>query len=192
MFRRVPCPMARISPAQIMIPGMASSDTMTPERLPTKKPDEFTYASGLKIRIGVHACRKIAVSAMPASTIVRREAPAYNDTKNTNNAEAKRAHKRTGCRRYAQRMRSHAYEQQNEQAGPGIHADDVWAGQRIIQRRLDERTRLGKRSTGQHAAQHARARGTRSPARSQPCRTRCPPRMLPRRSRRWWKSPTTG
>ena len=28
------------------------------------------------------------VSAMPASTMVRREAPAYNDTKNTSNAEA--------------------------------------------------------------------------------------------------------
>ena len=80
--------MARISPAQIMIPGMASSDTMTPERLPTKKPDELTYASGLKIRTVFMPAVKIAVSAMPASTIVKREAPAYADTKNTSSAEA--------------------------------------------------------------------------------------------------------
>ena len=40
------------------------------------------------MRIAFIPAVNMDVSAMPASTMVRREAPAYNDTKNTSNAEA--------------------------------------------------------------------------------------------------------
>ena len=53
-------------------------------------------------------------------------------------------------------MRSHACEQQNEQAGSSVDAYDVRAGQRIIQRCLDKRARLGKRRTGKHAPKDTR------------------------------------
>ena len=42
MLRRVPWPAATSSPTQIAHPGITSSDAITPERLPTKNPDEFT------------------------------------------------------------------------------------------------------------------------------------------------------
>ena len=53
-------------------------------------------------------------------------------------------------------MRGDAGEQQHEQARTRVHADDVWAGQRVVERRLNERARFGQRGTGQHGAQHAR------------------------------------
>ena len=62
------------------------------------------------------------------------------------------------CRRGREpgRLRKQRRRQQNEQARPCIHADDIRARQRIVEHRLDDRPRHRKAGTCHQCGEHAR------------------------------------